>query len=154
MSRSTTHPLPRESVWPSSAPSSDHLGYLEDCITATEGCLTTLSNCLGRLNPGISDLPRLTKILKGEHVSWSRPLMNRCTLQQVIDPTRRIASWFWFCFCLTGTSVVNQVLTCIAFPRLARPNYQNAPHQPIRIARSADQSIDGPSRRSRRTRTR
>ncbi|KAL7420555.1 hypothetical protein Q5752_004506 [Cryptotrichosporon argae] len=56
---------PRESVYP--IPATDFLGYLEDCIQATERCTDTLGKALTRLEPGTRDLPRLTKIFTHKH---------------------------------------------------------------------------------------
>ena len=74
MARTST----RESVYPTGAggtTSFDFLNHLEDCVTATEECTATLQAGLDRLEPGIRDLPRLTKVLGNRHVRCvSRPL--------------------------------------------------------------------------------
>lgn len=61
--------MSRQSVWPSAAPPSDHLNYLEDCISATENCVRSLTCTLEKFGPGISDFPRLSRVLVNEHVS-------------------------------------------------------------------------------------
>lgn len=65
---STSKHLPRESVYPT-PPSSDYLNALEDCVQATEACSRSLQIGLDRFEPGVKDLPRLTKIFKHKHVS-------------------------------------------------------------------------------------
>lgn len=65
---STSRHLPRESVYPT-PPSSDYLNALEDCVQATEACSRSLQTGLDRFEPGVRDLPRLTKIFKHKHVS-------------------------------------------------------------------------------------
>jgi DASH complex subunit SPC19 len=60
--------MSRQSVWPSAPPPSDHLHYLEDCISATEHCVTSLTSTLDKFRPGIQDFPRLNRILVNEHV--------------------------------------------------------------------------------------
>jgi len=65
--------MSRQSVWPSAPPPSDHLDYLEDCISTTEGCVQSLSGALVRLEPGIRDFPRLTKVFTNQHV---RPVVH------------------------------------------------------------------------------
>jgi hypothetical protein len=66
--------MSRQSVWPSAPPPSDHLHYLEDCITATENCVNSLTSTLNKFQPGIRDFPRLNRILVNEHVRLSPPL--------------------------------------------------------------------------------
>ncbi|OXH34268.1 DASH complex subunit SPC19 [Cryptococcus neoformans] len=63
---STSRHLPRESVYPT-PPSSDYLNALEDCVQATEACSRSLQIGLDRFEPGVKDLPRLTKIFKHKH---------------------------------------------------------------------------------------
>jgi DASH complex subunit SPC19 len=60
--------MSRQSVWPSAPPPSDHLHYLEDCISATEHCVNSLTSTLDKFRPGIQDFPRLNRILVNEHV--------------------------------------------------------------------------------------
>ncbi|WVQ73283.1 hypothetical protein IAR50_002851 [Cryptococcus sp. DSM 104548] len=64
-SASRSH-LPRESVYPQ-PPSSGYLHALEDCVQATEACSRTLGIALEKFEPGVRDLPRLTKIFRHEH---------------------------------------------------------------------------------------
>jgi hypothetical protein len=74
--------MSRQSVWPSAPPPTDHLNYLENCITATEGCVQSLTGALGRLEPGIRDFPRLSRVFANEHVRLflSCHLMYSCPL--------------------------------------------------------------------------
>jgi hypothetical protein len=71
-SRNTNTYQPRESVYYPQQPSFDHLTHLDECVTATVSCAEVLSSGLERLQPGIQDLPRLTKVLSNTHVSGSR----------------------------------------------------------------------------------
>jgi DASH complex subunit SPC19 len=67
--------MSRQSVWPSAPPPSDHLHYLEDCISATEHCVTSLTSTLDKFRPGIQDFPRLNRILVNEHVRLLPPFI-------------------------------------------------------------------------------
>ncbi|WRT68047.1 uncharacterized protein IL334_005022 [Kwoniella shivajii] len=63
---SSSRHLPRESIYPN-PPSSDFLNALEDCVQATENCSRTLNNGIDKFEPGIKDLPRLSKVMKHKH---------------------------------------------------------------------------------------
>lgn len=66
-SRASRAGLPRESIYP--VPSGEYLASLEECVRATEGCVSSMDGALAKLQPGIADFPRLTRIFKIEHVS-------------------------------------------------------------------------------------
>lgn len=80
---STSRHLPRESVYPT-PPSSDYLNALEDCVQATEACSRSLQIGLDRFEPGVKDLPRLTKIFKHKHVSALQCRNPRCAMLTTI----------------------------------------------------------------------
>lgn len=63
-------PLPRESVYPTAAP--DLIAHLADCIYFTHASAESLGTTLARLQPGVQDLPRLTRVLGNQHVSGAR----------------------------------------------------------------------------------
>jgi len=47
----------------------DFLHYLEDCVSTTEHCGQTMERTNHVLQSGVSDLPRLCKVLHNHHVS-------------------------------------------------------------------------------------
>jgi hypothetical protein len=47
----------------------DYLSFLAQCVDATNASVDTVNACIKNLEPGVSDLPRLTKVLANEHVS-------------------------------------------------------------------------------------
>ncbi|KAJ9110254.1 hypothetical protein QFC19_001657 [Naganishia cerealis] len=51
----------------------DYLSFLGHCVAATEASVDTVARCITNLEPGVSDLPRLTKVLANEHVSLHYP---------------------------------------------------------------------------------
>ncbi|KAI9634822.1 uncharacterized protein MKK02DRAFT_37697 [Dioszegia hungarica] len=57
--------MARQSVYPSNA--LDLLSHLDDCVNFTEAAAASLQASLGRFEPGIRDLPRLSKILSNNH---------------------------------------------------------------------------------------
>ncbi|WVQ84378.1 hypothetical protein IAT38_006530 [Cryptococcus sp. DSM 104549] len=63
---SSSRQLPRESIYPA-PPSGNYLNALEDCVQATEGCARTLQAGIDKFEPGVRDLPRLTKVFKHKH---------------------------------------------------------------------------------------
>jgi hypothetical protein len=77
-------PLPRDSVYPfgnassSAVPSPDFLNHLEDCIVNTENAAAKLLEAVKVLEPGVSDFPRLNKVLKNSHVCFPYPARIRC----------------------------------------------------------------------------
>lgn len=75
--RTSTYPLA-----PLPGTSFDFLTHLEECIRATERCSSALNSGLTRLQPGVSDLPRLTKILSNKHVRSSH------TQQILLSPSQ------------------------------------------------------------------
>ncbi|KAK4688295.1 DASH complex subunit SPC19, partial [Tremellales sp. Uapishka_1] len=72
MAYASTSRYPRESVYPQQ--NSDYLTSLEDCVQATEACCLTMGNVIEKLAPGISDLPRLSRILQNRHHFLVLPL--------------------------------------------------------------------------------
>ncbi|KAJ9119425.1 hypothetical protein QFC24_005658 [Naganishia onofrii] len=46
----------------------DYLSFLGSCVAATESSVDTIDRCITNLQPGVSDLPRLTKVLANEHL--------------------------------------------------------------------------------------
>jgi DASH complex subunit SPC19 len=58
--------MARQSVYPTSA--IDLLNHLDDCVNFTEAAAASLQSSLNKFETGISDLPRLTKILANKHV--------------------------------------------------------------------------------------
>lgn len=58
--------MARQSVYPTNA--IDLLNHLDDCVNFTEAAAASLQSSLGKFEPGIKDLPRLTKILSNKHV--------------------------------------------------------------------------------------
>jgi hypothetical protein len=71
ISGSSSSNMARQSVYPSNA--LDLLSHLDDCVNFTEAAAASLQSSLGRFEPGIRDLPRLSKILCNNHVSWALP---------------------------------------------------------------------------------
>jgi hypothetical protein len=50
----------------------DYLSFLAQCVDATNASVDTVNACIKNLEPGVSDLPRLTKVFANEHVSRRR----------------------------------------------------------------------------------
>ncbi|KAJ9117580.1 hypothetical protein QFC22_004430 [Naganishia vaughanmartiniae] len=46
----------------------DYLSFLGSCVAATESSVDTIDRCIMNLQPGVSDLPRLTRVLANEHL--------------------------------------------------------------------------------------
>ncbi|KAJ9114149.1 hypothetical protein QFC20_001665 [Naganishia adeliensis] len=46
----------------------DYLSFLGKCVDATNASVHTVNACIKNLEPGVSDLPRLTKVLANEHL--------------------------------------------------------------------------------------
>ncbi|KAI5452961.1 hypothetical protein NCC49_006495 [Naganishia albida] len=46
----------------------DYLSFLAQCVDATNASVDTVNACIKNLEPGVSDLPRLTKVLANEHL--------------------------------------------------------------------------------------
>ncbi|KAJ9098283.1 hypothetical protein QFC21_004612 [Naganishia friedmannii] len=46
----------------------DYLSFLGSCVAATESSVDTIERSITNLEPGVTDLPRLTKVLANEHL--------------------------------------------------------------------------------------
>jgi len=122
-SRTSTYPLPPTTSF-------QHLSHLEDCIRATESCSSALSSGLTRLQPGVADLPRLTKILSNKHVC----------------PSSLPYHHFFACSRLTRVAA--------ALPRPPPPNHTSPQISTIHLPSPTDRPTHHQSRILRRSRAR
>ena len=74
----------RDSMYPT--PSYDFLTPLDDCAATTSSCVQVLGSGMEKLGRGTRDLPRLSKVLKNEHVRETRMKIEHCAEGSVALP--------------------------------------------------------------------